>query len=206
MRAIRATTQGLPAGTAGRALVAAVAVAVMALAGCGGSQPPEGPTGNEADPSSPPEGPGGLTVTSEAFDNGESIPTRYTCDGAEVSPPLEWSGVPDGAKELVLVVTDPDAPSGEFVHWVVGDLDPDGGGLDEGEVPEEAVEGPNDFGEQGYGAPCPPSEDTAHRYVFRLYAAGERIDMRPDASIDEVRGALEESALADGQLVGTYTR
>lgn len=206
MRGTRATPRILPAGTAGRALVAAVAVAVMALAGCGDSQPPQGPTGNEAEPTSPPEGPGGLTVTSEAFDDGDSIPTRYTCDGAEVSPPLEWSGVPDGAAELVLVVTDPDAPNGEFVHWVVGGLDPDRGGLDEGEVPDEAVEGRNGFEERGYGAPCPPSGDTAHRYVFRLYAAGEQVDMQPGASVDEVRGALEASALADGQLVGTYTR
>lgn len=206
MRGTRAVDAGLSARTGRPAGVLVAAVLVALVAGCGESQPPEGPTGNQADPASPPEGPAELTLTSEAFDDGETIPTRYTCDGEEVSPPLEWSGVPDGASELVLLMTDPDAPSGEFVHWVVGGLDPASGGLEEGEVPTDAVEGTNDFDEQGYGAPCPPSEDTAHRYVFRLYATDERVDMEPGASVDEVRGTLEDGALADGQLVGTYAR
>lgn len=204
MRGSRAVAGGSPPASAGRALVAAVALVV--LTGCGDGQPPEGPTGNETEPTDPPEAPGELTVRSEAFDDGDTLPTRYTCDGEEVSPPLEWSGVPGEATELVLVVTDPDAPKGEFVHWVVGDLDPALGGLDEGEVPAEAVEGTNGFDEQGYGAPCPPSEDTAHRYVFRLYAAGEQVDVGPGASVEEVRRDLEEAALAEGQLVGTYAR
>lgn len=182
----------------------AAALLLLAPAGCG--QASEGPTGNESDPASRPEAPGELTVRSEAFEDGESLPKRYTCDGEEVSPPLEWADVPEDATEVVLLVTDPDAPNGEFAHWVVSGLDPAAGGLDEGQLPENAVEGTNDFDERGYGAPCPPTEDTAHRYVFALYAVDEPLDMEPGASVDQIRDTLEETALAEGELVGTYTR
>lgn len=179
---------------------------LAALAGCGDGQAPEGPTGNETERTRRPEAPGDLVVRSEAFADGGNLPKRHTCDGEEVSPPLKWEEVPEGATELVLLVTDPDAPNREFTHWIVGGLDPGLGGLEEGQVPEDAVEGSNDFNERGYGAPCPPEEDTAHRYVFALYALDEPLGMEPGASVDEIRDALEETALANGELVGTYTR
>lgn len=189
--------------------VARLSVAVLVLVasvGCGDEQTTEGPTGNETEPTARPEAPMDLSVRSEAFDEGGTLPTRYTCDGEEVSPPLEWADVPQGTTELVLTMTDPDAPNDEFVHWIVAGLDPALGGLEEGQVPEDAAEGMNGFDERGYGAPCPPSEDTAHRYVFTLYAIDEPLDMEPGASVEDIRDALDEAALAEGQLIGTYTR
>lgn len=195
-----------PTGSRPIARLAVAVLVLVASVGCGDGQTTEGPTGNETEPTARPEAPMDLSVRSEAFDDGGTLPERYTCDGKEVSPPLEWAGVPEGATELVLLVTDPDAPNEEFVHWIVGGLDPALGGLEEGQVPEDAVEGMNGYDERGYGAPCPPEEDTAHRYTFTLYALDEPLGMEPGASADEVRDSLEEGAVAEGTLVGTYTR
>ena len=114
-----------------------------------------------------------LTIRTPVFHEGGSIPARYTCDGEDVSPPLEWSGVPEGAKSLALTCDDPDAPSGLWVHWVVFDLPPSVTGLAEGVPPNPEIsgggrQGKNDFRKIGYGGPCPPSG--THRYVFTLYA------------------------------------
>lgn len=191
------------------ALLGAVTAMVM-LGGCGGSAAPgEAERIDESRPSedaSRPEPAGDLSVASGAFSDSEMIPKRHTCDGDGVSPPLTWEQVPDEAAELVVIVTDPDAPEGEFVHWVVAGLDPAHGGLEESDVPEEAVQGTNGFDEIGYGPPCPPSEDTAHRYVFTVYASAEPLDVSPGVSAEELRDRLEGSALADGELVGRYNR
>lgn len=188
------------------ARLALAGVVLVVLVGCGDGQAPEGPTGNETEPTSRPDAPMEVSVRSNAFDGGGKLPKRYTCDGKEVSPPLEWANVPEGATELVLIVTDPDAPNKEFVHWIVGGLDPALAGLDKGQVPAHAVEGTNGFDEHGYGAPCPPEEDTPHRYVFTLYALDEPLSMEPGASLSEIRDSLEAAAVAQGRLVGTYTR
>lgn len=147
-----------------------------------------------------------MELRSPAFSDHAPIPTRHTKDGDDVSPALEWSGVPEEAVELALLCEDPDAPGGTFVHWVLSGLDPSLPGLDEGQVPAEAVEGRNDFDDVGYGGPRPPVGDEAHRYFFRLFAASEPLGLSPGGSADDLRSALGTTELAQATLVGTYER
>ncbi len=147
-----------------------------------------------------------IELRSPAFNDHAPIPARFTKDGEGLSPPLDWSGVPDAAVELVLLCEDPDAPGGTFVHWVVAGLDPTLTGLAEGQLPEGAVEGANNYGETGYGGPRPPLGDPAHRYFFRLHAVAESLGVAPGTSADEVRRAMEGKEVARGTLVGTYQR
>lgn len=147
-----------------------------------------------------------ITLGSPAFDADQTIPRRFTCDGDDVSPPLEWSGVPPGASELALLVEDPDAPSGTFVHWVLWRLEAGSAGIDEGVTPAGTREGRNDFGRVGWGGPCPPRGSDPHRYVFTLMALSEPLAVEAGASADEVRRGVEGKALAQGQLTGRYGR
>ncbi len=147
-----------------------------------------------------------IELRSPAFNDHAPIPPRFSKDHGNVSPPLEWSGVPDGAVELALVCEDPDAPGRTFVHWVLSGLDPSLTGLAEGEVPAGAVQGSNDYGETGYGGPQPPVGDPAHRYFFRLYALIEALDLSPGASAEDLRRGAEGKELGRGTLVGTYQR
>ena len=147
-----------------------------------------------------------IQLRSPAFSDHAPIPARFAKEGEDLSPPLEWSGVPDTAVELALLCEDPDAPGGTFVHWVLAGVDPSLSGLAEGELPQGAVEGGNDYGGTGYGGPRPPVGDPAHRYFFRLYAVGEPLGVSPGASADDVRHAIEGKELARGTLVGTYQR
>ena len=140
-----------------------------------------------------------MRLTSDGFDDGGSIPSQYTCDGADISPPLAWTDVPDGTASFALIVDDPDAHS--FVHWVLTDIPGDARELPEGEGDSIGMPGPNDFGRTGWGGPCPPGE---HRYAFTLYALPEPISGANDA--DAVRATAEESALASGTLTGVYAR
>ncbi|MFF4352974.1 YbhB/YbcL family Raf kinase inhibitor-like protein [Streptomyces sp. NPDC001530] len=146
-----------------------------------------------------------ITVTSPAFADSGTIPRRYTCDGENVSPSLEFSGVPDDAAELVVLVEDPDAPRGTFVHWVVWGIDPHETGLGTGAVPSGAEQGRNGFGKSGYGGPCPP-KGKPHRYVFSVFAADAKPTLSKDASADDVRRALAGHTAAYGTLVGLYGR
>ena len=150
-----------------------------------------------------------LTVSSDAFEEGEAIPARYTCDGENISPPLAWDGVPKDAKSLALIVDDPDAPSGTFVHWVVFNLPATMRALNEniGEretIAQRATQGVNGFKQYGYGGPCPPSG--THRYFFKLYALDTELDLGPEATKDQLLDRMEGHVLAEGQLMGTYTR
>ncbi|HEX7097014.1 MAG TPA: YbhB/YbcL family Raf kinase inhibitor-like protein [Acidimicrobiales bacterium] len=146
-----------------------------------------------------------IKLTSPAFHDGGGIPARYARDGADVPPPLRWSGIPAGTVELALVLVDPDAPSGMFVHWIVAGLDPTLPGLDDGaRVPK--VEGRNSWGEIGYGGPQPPPHDPPHRYVFTLYALAEPSGFRHGASHVEFVDAIRGKELTSGQLVGRYAR
>jgi Raf kinase inhibitor-like YbhB/YbcL family protein len=111
-----------------------------------------------------------LEIRSSAFSAGDIVPTRFTCDGDDVSPPLSWSGVPEGTAELRLSLTDPDAPRGTFTHWLVTGMDPAASEVAEGSVPAGGAEQRNSFGENAYGGPCPPQGGGAHRYVFTLEA------------------------------------
>jgi Raf kinase inhibitor-like YbhB/YbcL family protein len=144
-----------------------------------------------------------LLVSSPAFADGGEIPRRYTCDGENVSPPLRFDSVPAGTAELALLITDPDAPGGTFVHWVAWGIDPARPSLAEGEAPPGA--GVNGFRRRGYGGPCPP-RGAPHRYVFRAFALSRRLDLAPGASADELGRAVSDSVLAEGRLVGRYGR
>jgi Raf kinase inhibitor-like YbhB/YbcL family protein len=154
-----------------------------------------------------------LTLSSAAFAPNTTIPKKYTCEGDDVSPPLVWSGLPDGTKSLVLVVDDPDAPDPAaprttWVHWVLYDIPPTATGLPEGlrtgPLPAGARDGLNDWKRVGYGGPCPPIG--RHRYVHRLYALDVQLgDLgRPDRSA--VERAMAGHVLAKAELVGTYEK
>jgi Raf kinase inhibitor-like YbhB/YbcL family protein len=144
-----------------------------------------------------------VDLTSSAFANGAEIPTRHTCEGEDVSPPLAWSDVPEAAHSLALVCDDPDAPGGTFTHWLAWGIDAGSQGLGEGERPP--AEGENDFGRTGYGGPCPPHGHGPHRYSFRLYALSEEPGLQPGASKADV-SAVVAGALAVAELQGTYER
>jgi Raf kinase inhibitor-like YbhB/YbcL family protein len=171
-------------------------VAVLAaVAGCGSGDTVKGPA-----PSAPRE----LRVSSPAFRDGGTLPAPFTCDGAGRSPALRWSGVPAKAREIAILVEDPDAPGGTFVHWAAFGLDPDRSGVAAGVRPPK--EGDNSFGDEGYGGPCPPKSDEPHRYVFAVYALADRIGLSDGASPDAVRTAIARVALARGTLTATYGR
>lgn len=146
-----------------------------------------------------------MRVFSSAFGEGAPIPERYTCEGADRSPPLAWDDVPDGTRSLALIVEDPDAPAGTWVHWVVYDLPPSVHGLVEGQpIGGAAREGLSDFGRVGYGGPCPPGG--THRYTFKLLALDAPLGLAAGASCDEVLGAAAGHVLAEAQLMGRFSR
>ncbi len=149
-----------------------------------------------------------LKIASPAFDDGRTVPRRYTCDGDDISPPLEWSGAPTGTKSVVLIVHDPDAPGRDWVHWVVFNLPPDSIGLAEGvggnDLPAGTLEGLNDWKKPGYGGPCPPSG--RHRYVFRLYALDCLLAGLTRPTKRDVEKAMQGHVLGQDELVGVYRR
>jgi len=151
-----------------------------------------------------------MQLTSTAFADGGAIPAKYTCDAKNVSPPLKWSGVPAGAKSLALIVDDPDAPVGTWVHWVLYDLPATSSELAE-DMPKSqyvtggAKQGLNDFRHLGYGGPCPPP-GKGHRYFFKLYALDTLLDLKPGLTKKDVEAAMAKHILAQGQLMGTYQR
>ncbi len=150
-----------------------------------------------------------LDIKSSAFGEGELIPEKYTCDGEDVSPPLSWTQPAKGTKSIVLICDDPDAPMGTWVHWVLFGLSPDTMELPEGipngkEVLGGAKHGLNDFRKHGYGGPCPPGG--THRYFFKLYAVDTQVDLNAGATKNEVLDAIKDHILAEGQLMGRYSR
>jgi hypothetical protein len=150
-----------------------------------------------------------IEVTSSAFSEGELIPADYTADGRDISPPLEWDGVPAGAVSIAMINDDPDAPMGTWVHWVVYDMPGDIRSLHEDVPPAETLKnggkhGMTDFGRIGYGGPAPPSG--THRYYFKVYALDCMLDLAPGATKDDVEEAMEGHVLAQGQLMGKYKR
>lgn len=150
-----------------------------------------------------------LEIKSSAFSESGSIPSQYTCDGKDVSPPLSWSGMPAGTKSLALICDDPDAPAGVWVHWVIYDLPPSSAGLPEGVPPREEVaaggrQGKNDFRKIGYGGPCPPSG--THRYVFTLSALDRELGLPAGATKAQLLSAMRGHVLAEGKFTGKYSR
>ncbi len=152
-----------------------------------------------------------MELSSPAFKYGEAIPRKYTCDGEDASPPLAIAGVPEGAKALVLIMEDPDAPIGLFTHWILYDIPPTVRELPEGvpkrpEVAGIGLQGVNDFGRVGYGGPCPPRGHGPHRYFFRLYALSAPLGLSPRASRRAVLDAMRGKMIAQAEYMGTYRR
>lgn len=146
-----------------------------------------------------------MQLTSPAFSHDEAIPAEFTCDGSDVSPQLDISGVPSNAKSLAIIVHDPDAPKeGGWTHWTLWNIDPDTESIDEDDVPEGAVEGLTDFDEPGYGGPCPPSG--THHYNFTLYALDTELELDEEAGKAELEAAMEGHIIAEATLTGTYSR
>ncbi|HOD35003.1 MAG TPA: YbhB/YbcL family Raf kinase inhibitor-like protein [Syntrophales bacterium] len=150
-----------------------------------------------------------MKVTSGAFDNGAMIPAKYTCDGDDVSPPLAWSPGPGETKSYALICDDPDAPGGTWVHWVVYNVPAGITELPEDVPPDRkltsgAIQGVNDFRKIGYGGPCPPGG--THRYFFRVYALGIILPLGPGATKEQVLKAMKGHVLAEGQIMGKYSR
>ena len=145
-----------------------------------------------------------FALESSAFENAQAIPSRHSCEGEDVSPPLRWSNVPEGTRSLALIVDDPDAPGGVFTHWLAWGLDPTAEELGEGDSAPN--EGRNDFGTSGYRGPCPPPGHGRHRYVFRLYALDAEQELAAGAAKAELEQAIEGHVLTIAELVGTYER
>lgn len=167
-------------------------VVLVSAAGCGGADEPAA------------EVPESITVTSTAFQQDQAIPQQYTCDGAGVSPPLAWQGVPAEAKAVALVVDDPDAPSGTYVHWVVLDIPAGTASIEQGRSPAGARQADNSAGKAAYAGPCPPSG--THHYRFTVYALKEPTGLKDGAGTDEALVAVDKATIARGRLTGTYQR
>jgi len=145
-----------------------------------------------------------MKITSSAFEQNQSIPSKYTCDGENINPPLSVSGVPENAQSLALIFDDPDAPAGTWIHWVVWNIDPKTAEIPENSAPAEATEGTTSFGKPGYGGPCPPSGE--HRYFFKLYALDTKLDLDLSAGADRLEAAMKGHVLAEAELMGVYSR
>jgi Raf kinase inhibitor-like YbhB/YbcL family protein len=183
--------------------IAGLLLPVTLLTGCGGEKPtPELAPGGQDLPR--------FEMTSAAFAAGDAIPPEYTCDGPDLSPPLAWAAPPEGTQSLSLIADDPDAPGKTWVHWVLYDLPPGRRELSEGLPPQETLpevgtQGRNDFGNIGYGGPCPPGSKP-HRYFFKLYALDVKLDLPPGATKSQVLEAMSGHVLAEAELMGSYER
>jgi Raf kinase inhibitor-like YbhB/YbcL family protein len=143
-----------------------------------------------------------MRISSPAFSEMSKIPEKFTCDGENINPPLEFFEVPEGAKNLVLIVDDPDAPMGTFAHWLVWNMEATTLGIPEGEKPVGAEEGFNDANGKGYTGPCPPSG--THHYRFKLYALDRKLDLSPNSRIEHLEKELEVGVIDKAELIGIY--
>ena len=179
----------------------APAIALVALASCGSSEEPSTKGGAAVENAALTK----LALTSDAFRDGQPIPAKFTCDGADETPTLNWGDPPDGTKSFALVIDDPDAPSGTFRHWGVFDIPSSersvGGGKRIG------TEVGNDFGKAGYGGPCPPKGHGPHHYHFKLFALDVgSLGLNAQSHVSDVEREANKHALAGGELIGTYER
>lgn len=145
-----------------------------------------------------------LSISSSAFAANDFFPKKYTCDGEDVNPPLEITGVPTNARSLALIVDDPDAPGGTWTHWTAWNISPETHEIPERSIPSGAVEGMTSFGKPGYGGPCPPSG--AHRYFFKLFALDTMLDLPAGATRRELEQAMRGYAIEQAELMGKYQR
>jgi Raf kinase inhibitor-like YbhB/YbcL family protein len=148
-----------------------------------------------------------IEITTSAFDRGAKIPAKYTCDGDDASPPLAWTAGPEGTACYALIMDDPDAPGGTWVHWVAWNIGATrlAEALPKKErLPDGTIQGKNSWGKHGYGGPCPPSGE--HRYFFKLYALDRQLELDASADKSALLAALKGHVLAEGQLLGVYAR
>jgi Raf kinase inhibitor-like YbhB/YbcL family protein len=151
-----------------------------------------------------------MEITSSAFQNNGNIPRAYACDGADLSPPLAWQNAPSGSATFALIVDDPDAPAGIWVHWLLYELPGSAkeiaAGIARSEMlPNGAKQGINDFGRVGYGGPCPPP-GSAHRYSFKLYALDAHVTLKPRATKNQLLDAIQGHTIGTAEIVGRYNR
>lgn len=153
-----------------------------------------------------------MKISSPVFSDGESIPLRYSCEGSDISPPLDWDvsqlSIQDNGS-IVIICDDPDAPGGTWIHWVIFNLPPETSSLPEMVMPREelengALQGANSWGNIGYGGPCPPSG--THRYYYKVYALDAKLNLPPGTTKEKLLNAMDGHVLDEGQLMGTYTR
>lgn len=145
-----------------------------------------------------------MTIKTDAFENNGKIPSKYTCDGENISPGFTFFTVPVAARSLALIVEDPDSPSKNFTHWILFNINPLINGFDENTVPDGAIEGLNDFGEPLYGGPCPNTGE--HRYVFKLYALDKNLELEKGATKQQVLNAISNHIIEESQIIGLYER
>ena len=183
-------------------------LAAILLSSCKG----ETPSSNNIQPSN--QATGGkkmeMKVTSKAFQDGGMIPKQYTCDGANISPPIAWDSVPEKTKSIALIADDPDAPGKTWVHWVAFNIPASAHEIPENVPAQENIsgggkQGTNDFKKVGYGAPCPPS-GSAHRYYFKLFALDTELTQDSSATKDQLLKAMDGHVLGEGQLMGKYQK
>jgi len=145
-----------------------------------------------------------MHLESSAFIHLGTIPTKYTCDGENINPPLAWGGAPEQTRSFALIMDDPDAPAGLWVHWLLWNIDPRTTGIAEHSVPAGAAQGMTSFGQAAYGGPCPP--DREHRYFFKLYALDTLISLPVSATKETLEQATRGHILAQAELIGRYDR
>ncbi len=145
-----------------------------------------------------------MKLTSSAFENNQFIPAKYSCDGQDISPSLSINDVPKGTQSLVIIVDDPDSPSGTFTHWLIWNISPQTAEMTEGNIPSEAAQGKNDFGKVGFGGPCPSSG--THHYQFKLYALDTMLDLASSVTKSDIEKAMQGHILEQALLVGLYKR
>jgi len=145
-----------------------------------------------------------MDLTSDAFENEESIPKQYTCNGQNINPPLSIGGIPVETESLSIIVTDPDAPAGTWTHWIVFNMPPDIDEIDENSVPDDSLQGVNDFGNIAWGGPCPSSG--AHHYIFTVYALDIMLDLPEGADRQAVEAAMEGHIVEQAELACLYAK
>ena len=145
-----------------------------------------------------------MKISSAAFENNSLIPSKYTCEGQEINPPLEFRDIPEDTKSLVLIVDDPDAPMKTWIHWTIWNIDAKTTQIRENSCPKGAVEGITSFGRTGYGGPCPPSG--THRYFFKLFALDKMLDLSPNSYIRDIESTIEGHIIQKAELIGLYKK
>jgi Raf kinase inhibitor-like YbhB/YbcL family protein len=179
--------------------ISLLCLGAVVVAGCGAGS-------GESVKGPPPDAPTTIVMRSPAFKAGAMIPKQFTCDGGDRPPPLRFEGAPKEAKELALLVEDPDTRGGTFVHWAVWGIPPATRALGGDALPAAATQGENSFGNTRYNGPCPPKSDDPHRYQFVVYALSRPLGLDKGAGAKKVRAAIAKVAIAKGETYGTYGR